>query len=114
MTSKNNEEYRLQEVCVRYFKYQYPNWLIYSVPNEATHSNAAHFAKTGMLAGASDLVVVMPNKVLFVEMKSKTGRQRLEQAAFENKVTRLGFHYHIIRSFDEFRDMITKEYYEKQ
>jgi hypothetical protein len=61
---------------------------------------------TGLLAGASDLIVVLPNKVVFVEMKDAIGRQSPAQKEFEQTVTDLGFSYYLIRSVEEFKQTI--------
>ena len=58
---------------------------------------------TGLLAGVSDLIIVIPNKVIFVEMKDAIGRQSPGQIEFEQTVTNLGFEYYLIRSVDEFK-----------
>lgn len=62
-----------------------------------------------MLPGVADLTVVIPNKVIFFELKSKTGRQSVEQIEFMNKVESLGFDYHIVRSVDDFIEIIENE-----
>ena len=58
---------------------------------------------TGLLAGVSDLIIVIPNKIIFVEMKDATGKQSPGQIEFEQTVTNLGFEYYLIRSVDEFK-----------
>jgi hypothetical protein len=58
---------------------------------------------TGLLAGVSDLIIVLPNKIVFVEMKDATGKQSPGQIEFEHTVTNLGFEYYLIRSVDEFK-----------
>lgn len=103
---KQGLEYSLQQGCVKWMRLQYPNYLCFSCPMEATYRNKTYFANIGAMAGVSDLIVVLPNKILFIEMKSKTGRQSIEQKQFQQHVTELGFEYHIIRSFDEFKSLI--------
>lgn len=103
---KRGEEYNTQQACVKYFRLKYPGYLIYSCPNEATYKNRGYFSPIGMLPGVADLTVVIPNKVIFFELKSKTGRQSVEQIEFMKKVEKLGFDYHIIRSVDDFIEII--------
>jgi len=103
-------EFDLQSGCVYWFRKNYRNSLIWSTPNEAAATRAAHFRKLGMLAGVSDTVIVMPNRVLFVEFKSEDGCQSREQKAFERKIRRLGFEYHVVRSEEQFKDIITGNY----
>ena len=76
------------------------------MPNESCWRNKNYFEQTGLLSGVSDLIAVLPNKILFIEMKSKTGRQSLEQKQFQQHVTELGFEYHVIRDFETFKSLI--------
>ncbi|WP_296643034.1 VRR-NUC domain-containing protein [Roseinatronobacter sp.] len=51
--------------------------------------------------GISDIVGVVFGKVFFFEVKTKTGRQRKAQAAFENAITKAGGVYAVVRSAEE-------------
>lgn len=62
----------------------------------------------GLLSGVSDLIAVLPGKVLFIELKLPNGRQSKSQIDFEKRVTILGHQYFIIRSLDEFKELINK------
>ncbi len=67
------------------------------------------FKATGLLKGASDLVVIFPNgKLCFVELKIAKGVQSAEQKDFESRVSSLGYEYHLIRSLDEFKLLTLK------
>lgn len=100
------EEWQLQKSIVSYFKWVHPDYLIFSVPMEATYRNKQYFQETGAMAGVSDLIVILPTKILFIELKSKIGRQSVDQKAFEKKIKDLGYDYHIIRTLDEFINLI--------
>lgn len=100
------EEYKLQQGCVKWFRLQYPHYLLWSTPNEACWKNKNYFEQIGLMAGVSDLICVLPNKVLFFEMKAKKGRQSLEQKQFQEHIETLGFEYHLIRDFDSFMEII--------
>jgi hypothetical protein len=79
--------------------------MIFSIPNGGTRHimEAMTLKATGLLKGASDLVVILPNgKLMFVELKQPKGIQSIDQKDFENRVKILGFEYHIIKSLDEF------------
>ena len=106
---KQGEEYSLQQACVKWFRLQYPHYLCFSCPNEATYRNKQYFANLGALAGVSDLICVLPNKILFIELKSKTGRQSVEQKQFMERVEDLGFEYHLIRDIDSFIELINEK-----
>ncbi len=58
---------------------------------------------TGMLPGASDMIVIFPNTVVFVEVKTDIGRQSDVQKEFERRVNDLGFDYWLVRSLEEFK-----------
>jgi len=83
--------------------------VIFSVPNGAHVSKrqAVLLKATGLLSGVSDLIVVQPNRVIFVELKIEKGVQSPAQIEFQNKVTALGFEYYIVRSLEEFIKNIT-------
>lgn len=84
--------------------------LIFSIPNGGSRNirEAMTLKATGILSGVSDLIVILPNgKLLFVEVKIDKGIQSEAQKDFENRVNALGYEYHLVRSLDEFKDLIT-------
>lgn len=90
-------------------KFHNPRGLIFSIPNGGTRNKleAITMKATGLLAGASDLIVITPNgKLMFVELKNETGLQSDKQKDFQNRVSDLGFEYHLIRSIEEFKLLI--------
>jgi hypothetical protein len=113
-TFSNREESIIQSKCVEWFKNTYclkhhiKRFDIFSVPNEATYKNN-QFKAMGVRNGASDLVVVLKNKVLFIEMKDPKGNQSESQLDFQNVVTNLNHEYHIIRSLEQFKELIWHE-----
>jgi len=87
-------------------KFHNPRGLIFSIPNGGTRNKleAITMKATGLLAGASDLIVILPNgKLFFIELKTQTGTQSDKQKDFENRVCNLGFDYKIIRTLEEFK-----------
>lgn len=109
--SKNREEGLIQANCVEWFKNNFclkhhkPRFEIFSVPNEATFNNN-NFKALGVRKGVSDLVVVLDSKILFIEMKDPLGSQSPEQKDFENLVTKLNHNYYIVRSLEQFKQII--------
>lgn len=81
-------------------------WSIIDKTVQIVVSKAVTF---GFKKGVSDLIVVIPNKVLFVELKTETGKQREEQEKFEKIVKALGFNYYIVRDLQTFKDIISNE-----
>jgi len=57
-----------------------------------------HFKAMGLRAGASDLVLVLREKVVFMEVKTEKGRQSESQKRFQMVVEELGHRYEIVRS----------------
>ena len=87
-----------------------PRALILSIPNGGTRNvrEAMTLKATGLLAGASDLIIILPNgKLCFIELKLPKGIQSDVQKDFECRVSNLGFEYRIIRSLEEFKNFIT-------
>jgi hypothetical protein len=60
----------------------------------------------GLKSGVSDLIVLMPNRCIFIECKDDVGKQSDNQKQFEADVLALGFEYHIVRSLEEFIKII--------
>jgi hypothetical protein len=61
----------------------------------------AIFKAMGLRSGVSDLVVILPGRVLFLEVKTPTGRQSPAQKVFQEIVESLGHYYVLVRSVDE-------------
>ena len=106
-------EDQLQQIIVIWFKNEYQmhgKGLIFSVPNGGSRNmlEAKKLKQTGAMAGVSDLIVLLPSKCLFVELKIEKGIQSEVQKKFESKVNLLGFDYFIIRSLEEFKKLIDK------
>ena len=82
--------------------------MIFSVPNDSINAiETKRKINTGLLRGASDLIVILPNRLLFIEVKTEKGLQSEVQKDFKNRVNILGFDYHLVRSLDEFKNIIT-------
>ena len=73
---------------------------IFSVPNGGTRNTreAMRLVSTGMRAGVSDLIILLPNRCIFVEVKTATGVQSKKQKEFAKIVKALGFEYLLVRS----------------
>lgn len=81
-------------------------FLVFSVPNgqRLSLSRAALAKQEGLLAGVSDLVVVLPaGRVVFVELKSPhgKGRQSPAQKDFQARVEVLGHEYQLWQNWDD-------------
>jgi hypothetical protein len=81
---------------------------MFSVPNES-NSQQQKFVNIGLLRGVSDTIIVLPNKVLFVEFKTEKGYQSEFQKDFQERVTKLGHEYYVIRNLEQFKELIYVE-----
>ena len=99
-------EESIQVSCVKWFRLQYPNLVIFAVPNGGSRNlyEAKNMKESGTLAGVADLVIVgNGGKVLFVEMKAGKNKQEDSQVIFQQKVENLGHKYIICRSLEQFQ-----------
>jgi len=58
-------------------------------------------AGMGVYPGFADLIVIAGGRVLFLEVKSQTGRLRKSQAVFRDTVCAQGFGWALVRSVDD-------------
>jgi len=82
--------------------------LIFSVPNGGSRNpiEAMKLKKTGTLSGVSDLIIMAPNRIIFLELKTEKGIQSEVQKNFQNKVEVLGFEYLLIRNLKQYEDLM--------
>ena len=107
-------EQNIQQEIVIWFtnnfclKHHNPRCVIFAVPNGGSRNvvEAMNLKKTGVLSGGADLIVLMPLKMIFIEVKSDTGKQSPNQIDFEQRVEALGFQYFIVRSLAEFQKIV--------
>ena len=81
----------------------------FSCPNELAGKDPRrmrHFVAMGLRSGVSDLIVLLPNRIIFLEVKTDKGRQSDNQKRFQKKVESLGFEYYVVRSVDEVENIV--------
>lgn len=106
------EEQKLQMACVKWFRLQYPDKILFAVNNNSFGSGISNARMgainkaCGVLAGVSDLILLHKGKSYFIEMKYASGRQSPNQKAFQREVEAEGFTYKLIRTFDEFMEYV--------
>jgi len=104
----------LQAEIYKYFNNNYclkhhnPRCSIFAVPNGGLRNKreAIKLKATGLKAGVSDLIVLMENRCIFVELKIDKGVQSDKQKEFEIIVKALGFEYFIVKSLQEFKNIV--------
>lgn len=106
-------ENRIQQEIFMYFNNTFctsknePRSIIFSVPNDSKDLKEQLRKKaTGLMAGVSDLIVIHNGNVLFVEVKDHKGRQSEKQKQFQELVEAQGFKYYLVRSLEEFKNII--------
>lgn len=98
-------ECEIQGRCVEWFRANYPEWLIFSVPNEACFKRKQYFDSLGLLNGVSDTIAVKEGEVMFIEFKRDGGKQSNEQKLFQQKIEALGHRYYVINNLDDFKTL---------
>ena len=128
---KRKSESKLQSDCFVYFnnnfslKHHNPRLIMQLVPNESASSMAGvlkgmgvpdrvlqkavalvtqGMKLMGLKAGASDTIIIAPNRVVFVEFKLPNGTHQANQLEYKQQVEELGHEYVTIRSVDQFKD----------
>jgi hypothetical protein len=102
-------ESKIQQEIVMWFRNNYclkhhnPRNCIFSIPNESEGKREMMYKKSiGLFPGASDLIILLPGKCIFVEVKTEKGKQSEKQIEFEQIVLALGFAYLLVRSLNDF------------
>lgn len=104
-------ESKLQQMCVKWAKMQYPKLMIFAIPNEGIRSARAamRMKAEGMLSGVADLFLKIESKEpLFIEMKFGKNKQKASQKEFESKITECGCNYLVCSSFEDFKIEVEK------
>ena len=102
-----HEEAKLQAEIVQYL--QKKGIYFFAVSNEANGRNKIQqmqMIAMGLRPGVSDMVWMLPGRVLFVEVKTADGVQSEPQKLFEAKVKELGFEYFLVRSMDDVKILV--------
>ena len=106
-------ENKIQQDIVMWYKNNFclkhhnPRQCIFSVPNDSINAiETKRKVNTGLLTGVSDLIVLHNGECLFIEVKTSTGKQQESQKDFENTVTLQGFKYYLVRSLEDFKNII--------
>lgn len=106
-------EAALQAACVAWFRAQYPHLLLFSSLNGVKLQGGGkewkRLEQEGALAGVADLFLSCGSgdlNGLYIEMKTKRGRQSPAQIDFERKAIAGGFGYAMPTSLAEFRRVV--------
>ena len=116
------KEHNLQKTIVRilnlsgvfFFETDVMDGLKFCSSQNTRISFINHHISMGYKKGQSDLILVLPKRIVFVELKNgKKGVQSDSQKEFQRKVEELGFEYIVWRSVDDctefLRELVNKK-----
>ena len=106
-------EAELQRACVRWFRLQYPQYLLFHVPNGGRRNarEAAFLKSEGVTAGIPDLFLAEGRHGfhgLFIEMKAGKNTATPAQKEMMGRLGRAGYLCAVCRSFEEFQIEVMK------
>lgn len=126
----SKSESKIQQEIAMYYrnsfclKHHKPRCMILSIPNEGRAAASMQLMATGLYPGAADLMVIHQKEQwrqdvedesvlvgyrsisLFIECKAEAGVQSDKQKEFEEHARAAGINYHIVRSLDEFKQVL--------
>lgn len=83
---------------------QLRGYYVFRVNNGATYDPVKKIYRRPpkyFVHGVSDLIALKNGKCLFIEVKSKTGKQRPDQEIFQADVEAQGFDYYLVRNAED-------------
>lgn len=106
----SDEEHCIQQACVRWFSFQYPELRgrLFAVPNGGRRDavTGAKLKVEGVIAGVSDLILLKSTHqygALLIEMKTPKGRQSEHQRWWQSVICdKDEYKYVVCRSLDDF------------
>jgi len=64
-------------------------------------------ARGFLLPGWPDVTLILPNRILFLELKAKKGYLSKVQKELRQQITYLGHEYHVVRTFKRFLEIVS-------
>jgi hypothetical protein len=107
-------ESKLQSSCVKYFRLNYRDLLLYSIPNGGLRDkrNAAILKREGVMPGVPDLFLAHPSNGyhgLYIELKTGKNKLSHHQEKIIQKLEKENYKVAVCYSLDEFISAI-REY----
>ncbi|OJV40855.1 MAG: hypothetical protein BGO29_14910 [Bacteroidales bacterium 36-12] len=105
------QEHDIQVACVNWFRYRYPKFLIWAIPNGGQRNKivAKKLKDEGVLAGVPDLHIPVAMKGyhgLYIEMKAGRNKPSDEQLTIMGKLQNEGYKCVVCWSLDEFMKVV--------
>lgn len=111
--ANNESEIQLQARCFQWHWNTFPKerGMLFHVDNNSGNRVTGNIKKAqGVVQGSPDLVLVVPEIIVFIEMKTETGVLQECQKEFRRKALERGHMYIIIRRFEDFTNTIRNIY----
>ena len=101
-----HEEHDIQMAIINYLRLN--NFFCFAVPNGGQRNVmvAKNLKAEGVLAGVADIVIMMLDRIIFVEVKTNKGAQQQSQKNFQYACEFYGHEYMIWRSIDDAIDFV--------
>ena len=108
MNRRTTPEADAQRAIVQALRFALPrDAIVHHCANEVTEAGSRGQIRQSILvgmgvhAGFADLIVISGGQVLFLEVKSETGRLRKSQEVFRDTIGAQGFGWALVRSVDD-------------
>lgn len=108
MNRRTTPEADAQRAIVQALRFALPrDAIVHHCANEVTEAGPRGARRQAILVGMgvhpgfADLIVISGGRVLFLEVKSQTGRLRKSQEVFRDAVVTQGFGWALVRSVDD-------------
>jgi hypothetical protein len=108
MNRRSTPEADIQRAIVQALRFALPrDAIVHHCANEVTEAGPrgarrqAILVGMGVHSGFADLIVISGGRVLFLEVKSPTGRLQKSQEVFRDMVCAQGFGWALVRSIDD-------------
>lgn len=106
---KNTPEHNLQVQVINLLR-NYYGLCVFAVPNGGSRNlyEARNLKNEGVMAGVSDLILVLNSVVVFLELKAGRNKQQETQKVFEKRIKGLGHQYYVVRSLEDVMGILEK------
>jgi hypothetical protein len=108
MNRRSTPEADAQRAIVQALRFALPrDAIVHHCANEVTEAGPRGAKRQAILVGMgvhpgfADLIVISGGRVLFLEVKSQTGRLRKSQEVFRDTVVTQGFGWALVRTVDD-------------
>lgn len=110
-------EGRIQSECVKWFRKEHQDGLIFHVPNGGSRrkGESAKFKSEGVLAGIPDLCVMFKDLIFFIEMKTPEVHEKKNcglskaQKNIHERFKELGFEVFVCSDLTQFQEIIYEQ-----